>query len=138
MQELFLQSLLLGGADWAPLVSLFAVAFFYYRAPAGGYAASGRRYLALSMWLLVGRLVLHLALTGYVLYQTMPGTTTGAGIVPFRPSSVSPGSEAAIQMLFQIGRGVIFIAALITFVLGMMLLPRPREYAGPAAPRVSE
>jgi hypothetical protein len=41
-------------------------------------------------------------------------------------------------MLFQIGRGVIFIAALITFVLGMMLLPRPREYAGPAAPRVSE
>jgi hypothetical protein len=139
MEELLLRSLLLGGADWAPLVSLFAVAFFYFRAPGDDYAAGGRRYLALAMWLLVGRLVLHVAWTGFVFYHSMSGTSSGPGTVtPFgRPPGLA--SEDVIQGLFQLLKGVVFIAALMTFVLGMMLLPRARDYSGPpGAPRITE
>jgi hypothetical protein len=139
--DVLLRSLLLGGADWAPLVALFAVAYFYFRAPGGDYAAGGRRYLALSMWLLIGRLVLHLAWTGFVLYQSLPGMSSSpTPTTPFaRPAaSGTLGATNIIPVLFQLLQGVVFIAALMTFVLGMMLLPRARDYGPPPAPRMRE
>jgi hypothetical protein len=117
-------------SEWSAVLALLIIAVIYFLVPVAGYLPNKRGTLLAAMWAIVIKLGISLFRSGFWALQMMQG---GPRPAPFtRPGFGMAGGllatfEESLGVLLPLGESVVFLAAMVLFVLGLQRLRRPEQ-----------